>query len=176
MLQESSNALQARDGCHGFEKAKLEHHPAKRGPRTVNLLRSKLRALIRTSLVRVTGDPDAEMCWAKYEQQIVAGYHVDIEGWPDDVLFKDLSKQTLRLKPLKNLVRRWELGLTGFRQLTEAEIHERQQTDASPHMKAQRVDKGDSRPQYQKGPAGRRKKRIRHTKTDRFVHSEDEME
>ncbi|TFY78822.1 hypothetical protein EWM64_g5190 [Hericium alpestre] len=74
------NGEKSQDGCHGFKKAKLEHHPAKRGPRTVNLLRSKLRALIRTSLVRVTGDPDAEMCWAKYEQQIVAGYHVDIEA------------------------------------------------------------------------------------------------
>ncbi|TFY74454.1 hypothetical protein EWM64_g9558 [Hericium alpestre] len=148
----------------------------KRGPRTVNLLRSELRALMRTSLVQVTGDPKAEMCWAKYEQEIVIGYRVAIEGWPDNVLFKDLSKQTLRLKLLKNLVQRWKLGLTGFRQLTEAEVLERQQNQAGPHMKAPRVDKGDKRPQCQKGQAGRRKKHICYTKSERFVHSEDDME
>ncbi|TFY77787.1 hypothetical protein EWM64_g6225 [Hericium alpestre] len=177
-----SNALQpCNGGHHAFEAtSKSNRRSAKCEPHTVDQLRGKLRALMQASLVHVTNDPRAKMCWARYQQKIVRRYHIDAVRWPvpkegeDGVLFKDLSKQTLHQKPLEQLVRSWELGHTAFRQLTEAEILEQELHEAHQQTRpiSQHVDKGEARPEYQKGKAGRRKKHIHYTKSERFVEDD----
>ncbi|TFY60305.1 hypothetical protein EVG20_g7466 [Dentipellis fragilis] len=147
--------------------------------------RAKLRMLIRESLVLATGNPNATMSWKNYSDEIVFGYKVDVFGWPESIPFMEPSKASIGLARLQMLVQMWEEGLTVFRKLTDAELADRQATHSARVAagiivenckKCLRIDSGELRPHQQKGPAGKRRKKIRSSKTARYVRVEDELD
>lgn len=69
----------------------------------------------------ITGDEVATMHWPTYWKDVVARYHVIIEGWPEDVPFRNLSDVS-NLGKLEQLLRGWQSGEIYFRPITNAEF------------------------------------------------------
>ncbi|KIK21008.1 hypothetical protein PISMIDRAFT_69062, partial [Pisolithus microcarpus 441] len=65
----------------------------------------------------ITGQPNAKMQWAHYFHNIVMCYLVSIEGWPDRILFTNLSTISSALPDLEMLLRKWEAGSTFWKLL-----------------------------------------------------------
>jgi hypothetical protein len=77
------------------------------------------------------------MVWKNYWRDIVARYRVIIEGWPDGVLFGNLSDVATSLPILEKLRCHWKSGKTYFRVLDDDEF----QALDKEHMK--KVANGD---------------------------------
>ncbi|KAI5989961.1 hypothetical protein EDD15DRAFT_2198310 [Pisolithus albus] len=75
----------------------------------------------------ITGDPKAKMQWAQYFRNVVACYHIAIEGWPDTVVFANLSSTSSSLSQLEVLLRKWEMGSTYWKKLSDNKFRELQQ-------------------------------------------------
>ena len=61
------------------------------------------------------------MHWPTYWKDVVARYHVIIEGWPEDVPFRNLSDVS-NLGKLEQLLRGWQSGTIRFRRISDAEF------------------------------------------------------
>ncbi|KAI5986623.1 hypothetical protein EDD15DRAFT_2373070 [Pisolithus albus] len=112
--------------------------------------RTALRNIINCKLRDITGDPKAKMQWAQYFRNIIARYHVAIEGWPDTVVFANLSSTSSSLSQLEVLLRKWEMGSTYWKKLSDNEFRELQQErneqlergEIQAHSRRTRSDKG----------------------------------
>ena len=70
----------------------------------------------------VTGDESARMEWKHYWRNVVKRYQVIIEGWPDNIPFRNLSDVSNSLSDLEDLLRRWRCGTTYWKKLTAREL------------------------------------------------------
>ena len=61
------------------------------------------------------------MQWSNYFQNIVTPYQVVIEGWPSTVPFMNLSKASSSFSQLEMLLRKWEMGSTHWKELSQEE-------------------------------------------------------
>jgi hypothetical protein len=109
----------------------------------------------------LVNDPSATMRWTHYWRDVVSRHHAIIDGWPDDVPFKNLSDVSSSLPALESLLRKWESGKIFWRALTVAEFNEMDLernvnietgTTLEPRPRRTRSDKGKkrSRPQVRK--------------------------
>ena len=69
-------------------------------------------------------DSSAIMHWTHYWRDVIKCDHVVIDGWPDDVLFKNISYVSSSLPALEFLLWKWESGKIFWRALTDAEFNE----------------------------------------------------
>ncbi|KIK21689.1 hypothetical protein PISMIDRAFT_31748, partial [Pisolithus microcarpus 441] len=98
----------------------------------------------------VTGDPKAKMQWAQYFRNVVTRYQVVIEGWPEMIPFANLSSASSSLAQLEVLLRKWELGATYWKALSDDELNQLQQRrneglengEIEEHSHRTRSDKG----------------------------------
>ena len=88
--------------------------------RTCRLMTSSGSALMFEA-GHITGDEVATMHWPTYWKDVVARYHVIIEGWPEDVPFRNLSDVS-NLGKLEQLLRGWQSGTIRFRRISDAEF------------------------------------------------------
>ncbi|KAG1720619.1 uncharacterized protein EDB91DRAFT_1064769, partial [Suillus paluster] len=70
----------------------------------------------------ITGDSNAKMQWAYYFWNVIQHYQVVIEGWPKNIPFANLSKVSSALPELEMLLRKWELGTTHWKVLTDEDF------------------------------------------------------
>ncbi|KIK13714.1 hypothetical protein PISMIDRAFT_118367 [Pisolithus microcarpus 441] len=63
-----------------------------------------IRNLINCQLWDVTGDLKAKMQWAQYFRNVVTRYWVIIDGWPEAILFANLSSMSSSLPQLEILL------------------------------------------------------------------------
>jgi hypothetical protein len=61
------------------------------------------------------------MEWKHYWRRVVAHYKVMIEGWPNNIPFKNLSEAASALHELKSLLKQWQDGRIHWKQLTDQE-------------------------------------------------------
>ncbi|KAH9926987.1 uncharacterized protein B0H18DRAFT_1118727 [Fomitopsis serialis] len=83
--------------------------------------RGEIRRIMKEALRQITGDEVATMHWPTYWKDVVTRYHVIIEGWPDDVPFRNLSDVS-NLGKLEQLLRGWQNGNISFRRISDAEF------------------------------------------------------
>ncbi|TFY61512.1 hypothetical protein EVJ58_g4481 [Rhodofomes roseus] len=83
--------------------------------------RGEIRRIMKEALRQITGDEVATMHWPTYWKDVVARYHVIIEGWPGDVPFRNLSDVS-NLGKLEQLLRGWQNGDIYFRRISDAEF------------------------------------------------------
>jgi len=76
---------------------------------------------MKEALREITHDDVATMHWPTYWKDIVARYHVVIQGWPQDVPFRNLSDVS-NLGKLEQLLRGWQNGDIYFRRISDAEF------------------------------------------------------
>ncbi|KAG1843422.1 hypothetical protein C8R48DRAFT_618900, partial [Suillus tomentosus] len=95
---------------------------AKNHKQRVSDIRSSIRDIINRTLREVTGDSDAKMQWAYYFRNVIQRYQVVIDGWPESVPFANLSKVSSALPELEMLLRKWELGTTHWKTLTDEDF------------------------------------------------------
>lgn len=69
----------------------------------------------------ITEDESAQMEWKHYWQKVVAHHKVAIEGWPDNIPFKNLSEASSALHELKSLLEQWQDGRIHWKKLTDEE-------------------------------------------------------
>ncbi|KAI6002901.1 hypothetical protein EDD15DRAFT_2157242 [Pisolithus albus] len=93
----------------------------------VSNVRAAIRNIINSQLRDVTGDPKAKMQWVQYFRNVVARYHVIIDGWPESVPFANLSSLSSSLPRLEVLLRKWEMGTTYWRALSDEEFEQLRQ-------------------------------------------------
>ncbi|KAI6043255.1 hypothetical protein EDC04DRAFT_2600301 [Pisolithus marmoratus] len=67
-------------------------------------------SLMLSYIKESTGEPNAKMQWAHYFHNVVTCHLVAIEGWPDCILFTNLSTVFSVLLDLEMLLRMWESG------------------------------------------------------------------
>ena len=72
----------------------------------------------------IASDDTARMEWKLYWRNVVRRYQVIIEGWPDNIPFRNLSEASSPLHDLDNLLCRWRGGKTYWRKLSDAEFHD----------------------------------------------------
>ena len=68
------------------------------------------------------------MQWINYFCNIVAWYHVVVAGWPDNIPFENLSKASNSLTQLKGLLQKWEDGTTYWKNISEEQVKNEQDT------------------------------------------------
>ncbi|KAG1787786.1 uncharacterized protein HD556DRAFT_1246258 [Suillus plorans] len=95
---------------------------AKNHKQRVSDVHSSICDIINCTLREVTGDSDAKMQWAYYFWNVVQHHQVVIEGWPENVPFANLSKVSSALPELEMLLRKWELGTTHWKTLTDKDF------------------------------------------------------
>ena len=61
------------------------------------------------------------MEWKHYWRKVVAHHKVVIEGWPDNIPFKNLSEACSALHELKSLLEKWQDGRIHWKKLTDDE-------------------------------------------------------
>jgi len=64
------------------------------------------------------------MHWKHYWRNVITRYHVVIEGWPDDIPFKNLSEISSGLPALESLLRKLEAGKIYWKAISRAEYKE----------------------------------------------------
>ncbi|KAG2086295.1 hypothetical protein BD769DRAFT_1681241 [Suillus cothurnatus] len=69
----------------------------------------------------ITKDPKVKMHWANYWCNVVQWYLVIIEGWPDNILFVNLSSVSSALQDLEMLLCKWQSHAIYWRCLNEDE-------------------------------------------------------
>jgi hypothetical protein len=105
------------------------------------------------------------MSYKNYWRDIVSKYRVLIEGWPDDILFGNLSDVATSLPALEKLRSSWKSGRTFFRVLSDAEFEklndERSQRiedgEEEVHVRKTRSDKGKQRKTSNDNPRKRQR-------------------
>jgi hypothetical protein len=120
------------------------------------------------------------MSYKNYWRDIVAKYRVYIEGWPDEILFGNLSDVATSLPALEKLRSSWKSGRTFFRVLSDAEFEklddERSQRiedgEEEVHVRKTRCDKGTQR----KASNGNLRKRQRTSHRSRELISDSDEE
>ncbi|KAI0332724.1 hypothetical protein GY45DRAFT_439016 [Cubamyces sp. BRFM 1775] len=119
-------------------------NPVKSYSERMTETRSELRRLVRERLCAITGEPSAQMRWARaaYMKDVVARYRVRIEGWPlREVPFKNLS-DVPNLGRLDLLLRNWKEGKIYFRKITEEE-YQAMVADPSPWLEHVETGEGE---------------------------------
>lgn len=119
------------------------------------------------------------MEWAHYFRNVVSRLHVIIEGWPEDIPFANLSTVSSSMSQLELLQRKWEMGETRWKEISEDQLEElRQKRDEQlkngeivEHARRTRSDKGKKH--TQNGSAGGRRKKH---KTNEIIEGEEEEE
>ena len=119
------------------------------------------------------------MEWAHYFRNVVSRLHVIIEGWPEDIPFANLSTVSSSTSQLELLQRKWEMGETHWKEISEDQLEElRQKRDEQlrngeivQHTRRTRSDKGKKRTRNESA-GGRRKKH----KTNEIIEGEEEEE
>ncbi|KAI0355540.1 hypothetical protein OH77DRAFT_1402853, partial [Trametes cingulata] len=78
-------------------------------------LRGLLRQSMREALVSLTGDAHASMRWSVkgYHKKIYTQYGLELVGWPDSIVFTNLSEVT-GYTVISMLYVRWQLGEMKF--------------------------------------------------------------
>jgi hypothetical protein len=69
----------------------------------------------------ITEDESVQMEWKHYWRKVVAHHKVAIEGWPDNIPFKNLSEASSALHKLKSLLEQWQDGRIHWKKLTDEE-------------------------------------------------------
>jgi hypothetical protein len=64
-------------------------------------------------------DGDARMEYKHYWRNVVMRYHVVLEGWPDDIPFRNLSETSSPLDSLEKLLQRLQHKKTYWKKLTD---------------------------------------------------------
>ncbi|KAG2741539.1 hypothetical protein P692DRAFT_20750831 [Suillus brevipes Sb2] len=128
---------------------------AKNHQQRVSEIRSSIRDIINRTLREVTGDSDAKMQWAYYFRNIVQRYQVMIEGWPKHIPFVNLSKVSSALPELEMLLRKWELGTTHWKVLTDADF-EKVRLECSEMLESGEIKDTRRRPRSDKGSKRKR--------------------
>ena len=62
------------------------------------------------------------MHWKHYWQNIIVCYHVLIEGWPDNIPFKNLSEVLLSLSALESLLQKLKAGKIYWKTISDGEF------------------------------------------------------
>ncbi|KAI9574343.1 hypothetical protein HD554DRAFT_2229605 [Boletus coccyginus] len=70
----------------------------------------------------ITKDPKATMQWTHYFQNVVSRYQVVIKDWPSTMPFANLSVASSSRAELEMLFRKWEVGTTHWKSITEEEF------------------------------------------------------
>ncbi|GBE86740.1 predicted protein [Sparassis crispa] len=114
--------------------------------------RGELRRLIAEGLRRVTGVPHAEMFWTAREfYRFVAVRHsVLLDGWPDDVLFANLSTVRGGIRTLDRLLDLWNEGTLCFRRISDSEVLALNEASAAPGRYVERPRRTAGRPDIKK--------------------------
>ncbi|KAI6036211.1 hypothetical protein BKA83DRAFT_4042354 [Pisolithus microcarpus] len=131
----------------------------------VSNVRAAIRNVINCQLRDVTGDPKAKMQWAQYFRNVVTRYQVVIEGWPETIPFANLSSASSSLAQLEVLLRKWELGATYWKALSDDELNQLQQRrneglengEIEEHSRRTRSDKGKKRTNHSSATASKKK-------------------
>ncbi|KIK21244.1 hypothetical protein PISMIDRAFT_35721, partial [Pisolithus microcarpus 441] len=105
----------------------------------------------------ITGDPKAKMQWAQYFRNVVARYRVIIDGWPEAIPFANLSSMSSSLPQLEILLRKWEMGTTYWKALSDDEFEQLQQK-RSEELESGGIEECSRRTRSDKG-----KKRTHHS-------------
>ncbi|KAI5994435.1 hypothetical protein EDD15DRAFT_2165994 [Pisolithus albus] len=132
----------------------------------VSNLRATIRNIINSQLQDVTGDPKAKMQWAQYFRNVVTRYQVVIEGWPERIPFANLSSASSSLVQLEVLLRKWQLGATYWKTLSDDELTQLQQRrnegiengEIEEHSRRTRSDKGKKRTNHSSATASKKYK------------------
>ncbi|PCH44528.1 hypothetical protein WOLCODRAFT_139056 [Wolfiporia cocos MD-104 SS10] len=82
--------------------------------------RGEIRRIMQQQLREITGDDVAVMRYNTYWKDIVTRYRVVIQGWPQDVPFRNLSDVS-NLGKLDILLQGWQSGTIRFRHITDEE-------------------------------------------------------
>jgi hypothetical protein len=64
------------------------------------------------------------MQWKLYWRNVVRRYRVIIEGWPDELPFKNLSDVSSSFADLESLLRKWRSGVVHWRKISDEEFTE----------------------------------------------------
>ncbi|KAF8184055.1 hypothetical protein K438DRAFT_1974648 [Mycena galopus ATCC 62051] len=115
-------------------------------------MKGDIRALVKKSLVEVSGITDAEMAYSWYEEDVVQKYGVVMEGWVA-LPFANPSQFSTSLPNLRTLLDALKTGACAFRKLSLVEAAERKKKwDADVAVgivlaksRSERKDKGVSR-------------------------------
>ncbi|CCM02665.1 uncharacterized protein FIBRA_04769 [Fibroporia radiculosa] len=83
--------------------------------------RSTIRRIMLQALRDITHDEVATMHYATYWRDIVVRYRVMIDGWPQDIPFKNLSNISNN-GILDRLLQGWQSGGIHFRRISDAEF------------------------------------------------------
>ncbi|KAF7292671.1 hypothetical protein MIND_01165300 [Mycena indigotica] len=87
-------------------------------------LKAEIRILIKEKLVAITGNPDAEIAYRWFEEDVVQRYDIVIDGWCG-IPFDNPSAASTSLAKLRETVDGLRSGTIVFRKLTLAEAAER---------------------------------------------------
>jgi hypothetical protein len=119
------------------------------------------------------------MEYKHYWRNVVMRYHVVLEGWPDDIPFRNLSETSSPLDSLEKLLQRLQHKKTYWKKLTDNEFkkldreHSAQMENGevdtpAPHRR--RSDYGKKRSRTQEGSDSRKKR----NKSKRAIDDEDD--
>ncbi|KZT69293.1 hypothetical protein DAEQUDRAFT_738185 [Daedalea quercina L-15889] len=103
------------------QQSKFRLNPKPTYSERMSETRGEIRRIMKEALRRITGDEVATMHWPTYWKDVVARYHVIIEGWPEDVPFRNLSDVS-NLGKLEQLLHGWQNGDIFFRRISDAEF------------------------------------------------------
>ena len=117
------------------------------------------------------------MEWAHYFRNVVSRLRVIIEGWLEDIPFANLSTVSSSMPQLKLLQRKWEMGETHWKEISEDQLEElRWKRDEQlkngeivERARRTRSDKGKKRTR-DRSASGRRKKH----KTNEIIEDKEE--
>jgi hypothetical protein len=128
----------------------------------------------------ITGNMTACMEWKHCWRNVVQRYKTVIEGWPENIPFRNLSDGSGSLTDLETLRRKWCCGTTYWKQITERELDEmvqdrdtriEQGEEAAPAPCHHRSDYGKK--QSQRNPIDQARKR-RHNSHMSAAEEEDD--
>lgn len=133
-------AIRLESFCIGGLHALIQNDIATSGD-----LRGDIRKELGAKLAEVTGDPNAVMCYANYERDIVQKYRVVLEGWPFPVI-RNLSEESASNSVLAKLLHSLRTDACYFRKLSDLELSQRLSASSSAipttPRKARRVRRG----------------------------------
>ena len=118
---------------------------------------ARVGSILTNFLGDITKNPTVKMHWKHYWRNIVARYHVVIEGWPDNIPFKNLSEVSSSLPSLESLLRKLEAGKIYWKSISAKEFKEIEAarnagleagTVELPSSRRTRSDKGKKRSRY----------------------------
>jgi hypothetical protein len=130
----------------------------------------------------ITGDNTARMEWKHYWRNVVQRHRVMIEGWPENIPFRNLSDGCSSLTDLETLRRKWCSGSIYWKQITEHELDgmdrdrdariERGEEEA-PAPRRRRSDYGKKRPRRKPIDEARKRRRNSHRSAVEIEEEDD---